>query len=111
MEEMLLKLRYEWKVVSWDSHAKGYWELDEDTFDLRILRGREDFFNDENGDIYLTSEGGRFVIRLKDDESYYLINQVNENELSLTCYFKVKDVNQNNIEPIKLVTLRLSKEG
>lgn len=106
-QEILTALKHDWDIDSVEGHTNGYWDFLDNSFDLRLLKTKQELKEDELRETYLTIENDRVLISINGDKSFYEIEDLSESQLCLTCYFQD---NENKHELIKLVTFRLSRK-
>lgn len=101
-EQILRRLRHDWRIASIDQHTDGYWDFKGASFDLRKLGIKES----GTGQPYLRMEKGRILLCISGDTSYYDIEESTDNTLKLACYFQ----NQVMDSPIKILTFNLARK-
>ena len=107
-EQNIIKaLKHNWEVVSIEQHAKGYWNMDDSSFNLKNLKTKETIKRDGTGELYLSIKNGQNVLLISGDRSYYEITELRDRTLKLTCYFQNESMDSG---PIKIATFNLARK-
>ena len=87
---ILTQLQKNWKIMSFDFHVKGYWDVDSSgkSLDLRSLITEHDHKATDRETPFLTTRDRTNIIQF-DSSSFYEIDRLNENELILTYFISL----------------------
>jgi hypothetical protein len=104
---ILTQLQKNWKILSFDFHVKGYWDVDstDKSFDLRLLSTEtEKEHKAKDREIpFLITRDQTNVIQF-DSSSFYEIDRVNEQELILTYFVSLEQDSVVRVFTIQLAT-------
>lgn len=101
---MLKALKHDWQIASIDQHAKGYWNMEDSSFNLKDLKTEDEIRQNGTGELYMKIKNGQALLLINGDRSYYEINELGDSTLNLTCYFQNDSVDSG---PTKIATFGL----
>lgn len=92
-------------IESVDQHAKGYWTFEDNSFDLRNLKSKEQLSDDDQ--LYLDKKDDELLIRINNDNSFYSVVLKSKKTISVTIYFVSRGRYQ---QLMKIATLNLVRD-